>query len=240
VSTVSGGGWEQLTTPAGARMSWAGNLAELLSNPVFLFLVFRWLWRFLIWTLLLMRISVLPLNLTAIHPDRAGGLMFLALFPGMFSGFVFAMGCVVSSSLVKSVELLAPSQMFIWLAIGGWVLLMVLIFIAPLFVFAAPLYRTRERAIVEYGRLAQIHHQAFQKRWMSPESDAEALLGSPDPSSVSDLNASVQAALDMHIVPLDRRAVLQTLTAAAVPFLYFVLMQVPSAEIVKWIIGAIF
>lgn len=240
VSMASASGWEESVAGGVSHLSWAGTAAELISNPVFLFLVFRWLWRFLVWTVLLARIAGLPLRLTAMHPDRAGGLMFLALFPGMFSGFVFALSCVVASSLVKSVALLAPSQLFTWVTIGAWVVLMALVFLAPLFVFSGPLYRVREQAMIEYGRLAQVHHQRFHEIWVTGEVNAEELLGSPDPSSVSDLNASVQAALDMHIVPLDRTAVLQILVAAAAPFLLFLATQVPSAEIVKWIVGAIF
>jgi hypothetical protein len=59
-------------------------------------------------------------------------------------------------------------------------------------------------------------------------------------SLVADINASVQTALDMHIVPLDRAAVLQILVAAAAPFLLFLATQVPTAEVAKWIIGTIF
>jgi hypothetical protein len=240
VSMASVSGWEEWVVGGETRLSWAGTAAELVSNPVFLFLVLRWFWRFLVWTLLLARISSLPLRLNAMHPDRAGGLMFLTLFPGMFGGFVFALSCVVSSSLVKSVALLAPSQLFIWFTIGAWVALMALVFLAPLFVFAAPLFRVREQAMIECGRIAQVHHQEFHKVWMTGDRKAEELLGNPDPSSVADINASVQTALDMHIVPLDRAAVLQILVAAAAPFLLFLATQVPIAEVVKWIIGTIF
>jgi len=239
VSMASPSGWEEWLVGGESRLSWAGAAAELVSNPVFLFLTLRWFWRFLVWTVLLARISGLPLRLNAMHPDRSGGLMFLSLFPGLFSGFVFALSCVISSSLVKSVALLEPSQIFIWFTIGAWVVLMALVFLAPLLVFSAPLYRVREQAMIEYGRLAQVHHQEFQRVWNTGERSTEELLGSPDPSSVADVNASVQTALDMHIVPLDRTAVLQILVAAAAPFLLFLVSQVPATEIVKWIIGAI-
>ena len=174
------------------------------------------------------------------HPDRSGGLMFLTLFPSMFGGFVFALSCVVSSSLVKTVVLLEPSQVFIWFAVGAWVALIVLVFLAPLLVFMGPLYRVKEQAMMEYGKLAQVHHQEFHRVWVSGEREAEEILGSPDPSSVSDLNASVQMALDMRIVPLDRAAVLQVLITALVPFLVVLGTQIPATEIVKWIVGAIF
>lgn len=239
VSTAAASGWEEWTVDGVSRLSWAGTLAELLANPIFLFLMMRWLWRFLVWTLLLFRVARLPLRLTAVHPDRAGGLIFLALFPGIFSGFVFALSSVVSSSLVKTMALLAPSQVYIWFAVCGWVLFMALIFLAPLFFFSSPLYQVREQALIEYGRLAQLHHQAFHNAWIGSDRQPEELLGHQDPSSTADLNACVQAVLDMRMVPLDRDAIIQILAAAAVPFLAVLVYQVPLSEILKWIAGAI-
>ena len=239
VSTASVSGWEEWTVAGEIQLSWAGTAAELLGNPIFLFLVLRWFWRFLVWTVLLSRVARLPLRLTAMHPDRAGGLIFLAMFPGIFSGFVFALSCVVSSSLIKSMALMPASQLFTWFAIGGWVLLMALIFLAPLFLFAGPLYRSREKGLIEYGRLAQIHHQAFHEVWVSGRKNTEELLGHEDPSSAADVNACVKSVLDMRVIPLDRDAVLQILVAAAVPFLAVLASQVPLSEIMKWILGAI-
>lgn len=239
VSMASISGWEEWTNGGETYLSWAGTAAELIGNPLFLFLVLRWFWRFGVWTILLSRTAKLPLRLTAIHPDRSGGLIFLAMFPGIFGGFVFALSCVVSSSLVKSLALEAPSQLFIWFAIGGWVFLMALVFLAPLFFFSPTLYRAREQALIDYGRLAQVHHQAFHRTWISSERNSEEMLGNPDPSSVSDLNGCVQAVLDMHIVPLDWAATLQILVAATAPFLVVLASQVPLSEILKWILGAI-
>ncbi len=239
VSMVEVNGWEEWTIGGETQLSWAGTAAELLGNPVFLFLVLRWLWRFLVWTMLLSRIARLPLRLTPAHPDRAGGLIFLAMFPGIFSGFVFALSCVGASSLIKTMTLLPPSRMFVWFAIGGWVLTMALIFLAPLFLFSRPLYLAREQALIEYGRLAKIHHQAFHEVWVSGDKNAEEMLGHQDPSSVADLNACVQSVLDMRLVPLDRDAVLQLLVAAALPFLTVLAYQVPLSEIFKWVLGVI-
>jgi hypothetical protein len=240
VSSVSNSGWEEAVVNGESSLSWAGTLAELVSNPIFLFLLFRWLWRFLVWTVLLFDISRLPLRLTAIHPDRAGGLAFLSIFPGVFGGLIFALSCVVASSMLKTIDLIDPGQLFIWLAIGGWILLMMAVFLLPLLVFMAPLYRVRETAMLEFGKLAQLHHKAFHERWIEQCGDPGELLGSPDVSSVADLNACVQEAHNMQIIPLSLGCVLQTLVAAALPFLVVVATQVPLAEILKWFVGAIF
>jgi hypothetical protein len=94
--------------------------------------------------------------------------------------------------------------------------------------------------MVEYGRLAQAHHQAFRGAWINGSRRPEKLPGSPDPSSAADLNAIVQTVIDMHIVPLDLMAFLQTLVAAIVPFIGVVVSQIPLAELLWWLVGAIF
>lgn len=239
VSTISNSGWEESSNSGDPHLSWAGSAAALLSNPLFLFLVFRWLWRFLVWTILMAQISRLPLRLAAIHPDRVGGLGFMSIFPGVFIGFVFGLSCVISSSLLKSINLVPASQEFIWLVICGWVLLMVLIFLAPLFVFTVPLARTRERAVIEYGKLAHVHHRLFHDAWFSKNSGTPDIVGSNDPSFAADLNAVIETALNMRIVPLDMTAVLQILIAAVAPFAVVVASQIPLMELLKWLIGAI-
>ena len=65
-------------------------------------------------------------------------------------------------------------------------------------------------------------------------------MGSPDPSSASDLNATVQAVQELHTFPVDRAAVMQLLIAAGIPMLAVVATQIPLAELVQWIVGRIF
>lgn len=240
VSEISVSGWEESGSAGEAHLSWAGTIAELLSNPIFLFLVFRWFWRFLVWSVLLFRISRLPLRLMALHPDHSGGLGFLSLFPGIFTGFVFALSCVISSSLLKTMALVPTSQVFIWLVIGGWVLLIVVLVFTPLVFFSMPMIRTRENALIEYGRLAHIHHHAFHEAWTKRERHSEALLGSADPSAAADINAIVETALSMRLVPISLATILQILLAAVLPFVVVLVSLIPLAELLQWLVGAIF
>jgi hypothetical protein len=106
-------------------------------------------------------------------------------------------------------------------------------------VFVHPLYQARERALLEYGRLASQHHLAFHHKWIGEARNGEDLMGSADPSSASDLNASVQAVLEMRVVPIDRAAIAQLVVSAGVPLLAVVARQIPVAELAGWIVGTI-
>jgi hypothetical protein len=65
-------------------------------------------------------------------------------------------------------------------------------------------------------------------------------MGSPDPSSASDLNAAVEVVRQLRFVPVDLPALLQILIAAGVPLLAVVATQVPLGDLVKWLLGAVF
>ena len=104
-------------------LSWAGEYARFISNPLFLFLVLRWLWRFAVWTLLLSAISKLSLRLTPMHPDKTAGLGFLTIYPGIFSGFIFALSCVVAAAVIKELQLVTHSQELVWFFLGGWLVI---------------------------------------------------------------------------------------------------------------------
>ena len=236
---LAGSSWEGTVVAGEPVLSWAGNAARLVSTPLFMFLVLRWIWRFGIWTQLLHRISRLPLQLTPLHPDRAGGLGFLAIYPSIFSGFVFALSCVIASSFIKELGLAVHSSQTVGLALAGWLGFVLVLFLGPLFVFVRPLYAARERALLDYGRLAHQHHLAFHRKWIDAMGRGEDLMGSVDPSSASDLNASVDAVRGMRVVPVDRAALVQLVAAAGLPMLAVVATQVPLMELVRWIVGAI-
>ena len=240
VVELANSSWEGTMTNAGVEMSWAGLAARFVSNPLFLFLVFRWVWRFLIWALLLYRISKLPLQLTPLHPDQSAGLGFLAIYPSIFSGFLFALSCVVASSFLKDLSLVEHGSRTIWFAVGGWIAIGLGLFLGPLSVFARPIYLAREQALINYGRLANQHHLAFERKWMGEVRSGEELLGNPDVSSLADLNAGFVAVHSMHLIPVDREAVVGLFVAAGLPMLAVLAKEIPITDLLKWIAGAIF
>ena len=237
-SLISAESWEGVATAGGnVALSWAGEASALTSNTLFLFLLLRWFWRFFLWAGLLRRAAALDLQIMPLHPDRCGGLGFLAIFPGIFTGLVFALSCVIGASLLKAAPVMGDSEQLVWFAIATWLVLVALVFLGPLLVFVRPLYLARERAMLEYGRLAHGHHKTFHRRWFG--TDGTDLLGSPDPSSVSDLNASVDNVYGMSLFPVDRSALVLLVGTAAVPLLVAAAFRMPMGDLLGAIINVI-
>lgn len=239
VATLAGSSWEGMAVGGQVALSWAGEYTRFLSNPLFLFLALRWCWWFVVWTALLYRISRLPLQLTPLHPDGAAGLGFLSLYPGIFSGFAFAMSCVIASAMVKDLALEQHSQEVVWFAIAVWLAVNLFLFLGPLLVFAPLLYAARERALIEYGRLVTRHHVAFQRKWSGEAKSGEEFTGTSELSAISTLNSSIKAVQEMKLVPFDRGAVVQLVVAAGAPMVAVVAQLVPLADLGKWFLGKI-
>ena len=231
--SLSGASWEGTRESGTQALSWAGHYARFVSTPLFQFLLLRWMWRFVVWTVLLYRIARLPLQLAPLHPDRAAGLGFLSIYPSIFSGFVFALSCVVAAVFLREIGLGQLTTETIGFGLAGWIGIVLLVFLGPLVVFMRPLYLAREEALLDYGRLASQHHIAFHRKWIEPATHGAEIMGSVDPSSASDLNASVQAVLDMRTIPVDRRAVAQLVVSAGVPLLPVLATLVPLRDLIK-------
>ncbi len=235
------GTWEGMVNTAGmVRLSWAGEASAWTSNSLFLFLILRWFWRFYLWASLLWQISSLRMQIMPLHPDRCGGLGFLAIFPGIFSGVVLALSCVVAASLHKALPEMGDSYHMNWLAMGVWLILVLVIFMGPLLIFVPKLLSAKELAVLQYGRLAHGHHLAFHRNWIGENVDAANLLGSGDLSSIADLNGSVETIISMRTFPIDRNAFVMLLASAGIPFVVVAALQMPLGDLMKLLLGVLF
>lgn len=228
--------WEGRVVAGTVVLSWAGLGASLFSSPFFLFLVLRWCWRFVVWTTLLFQLSRLPLALSPLHPDRCAGLGFLSIYPSIFTGFVFAASSVIAATLLKELTGVDLSSESIGTLLAGWLAILSILFLGPLFVFAPVLRDVRERALLEYGRLTHQHHLAFHRKWLDSARDGGELLASPDASSLSDLTASVALVHEIRVVPIDRFTLVQLIGAAGLPLMAVVLSRIPLSELARRIL----
>jgi len=99
-------------------------------------------------------VSKLDLQLIPTHPDQAAGLGFLGETHRLYAIFIFAYAATASA--VASREVLfdkVPIQSY-QIPVAALVIMMLLLFLGPLFMFAPQLLRTRRKALREYSTLA--------------------------------------------------------------------------------------
>jgi len=234
-------GWEgALLANGDVALSWAGTAARYFSLPLFEFLVLLWFWRLGVWSLLLYRVSRLPLQLTPLHADRCAGLGFVGLFPGVFRGLVFALSCVVASLLWKDVAAGdgAGNLEFLRNVAALWVLVVLVVFVSPLLAFYQPLYSLREAELTNIGRVTNTWYRHHHGRLVEGGvKRADEDLCDADVPSISELNAAIETLRSIQAVPLDRAALVQLLGAALAPLGVAAATQMPLRQLMGSVLG---
>jgi hypothetical protein len=227
-----GSEWASASGDGHVTLSWAGLAVSYVSDPLFA----CWLWRFVALAVMLWDVSRLPLRLVAAHPDGIGGLGFLNRFPTAFVGLVFALRSVIAAGFYLHTQTGEYAPAAIGLAIGGWVALMLAVFLGPLMVFVGPLSRFKARMQREYAGLAVRHHADFHRTWIEDRGTSSPV-GAADMSTAADLNATVERIYAMRIVPIDRYAVAPVAIAALLPMLPVIATNASLFNLLKTLVG---
>jgi hypothetical protein len=187
----------------------------VIALPLAQFVMFRWLWRWVIWSYMLACISHLQLDALATHPDRAAGLACLARPISGFSGFALAIGAVLAGAWGTQIiahrttfEAQLPTLL-------GFLLVMLAIAVAPLLLFCGHLYRERRRALAQYGDFAGEYTREFHDKWI--ERRTAAPLGTPDIQSLNDIGGAYSVISNTRIFVFGMRTVLAVWSCAAMP-----------------------
>ena len=209
------------------RYSAAGWWYLLVSGPMFQVIMFRWFWRFYIWTVFLFRISRLPLTLRPTDPDLSGGLGYLGFAQQSFVAVFLAFATVASSTIAHDIlsegSTFRDERLEIVILIVGFVL----VIYAPLIFFTKQLFMARRRGLREYGSLAYKLSEAFHEKWVTEEKDAagKELLASTDASAMADYSATYDNVRSMRLLPATVRNVATTAGLLLVPFLPLALTE---------------
>jgi hypothetical protein len=243
--------WTLAARTDGHELAWAeqggqhgigfgGLWFAYVARPIYLLLVGVWLWRLALLALLLARIARLPLAIVPTHPDGAGGLGFLAGLPRAFAPVAFAGSAVAAARWGHLVAHHGVDALSLRLPMVGIVVLMLVLFLAPLLVFAPRLAAARRTALLEYGALVGRHGRLVQRRWIAGEPVGEPeLLSAPELGPVADTLALYGAVRSMRPVPVDRGAILAIALPAALPLLAVLAIQVPLRELLSKVLSAL-
>jgi hypothetical protein len=233
--------WYATPTGDGTRLTLAGVWYGYVSLPVFQFLLCRWYYRIFIWSRLLWQVSRIELNLVPTHPDRVGGLGFLAATTYAFIPLLMAHGALLAGNVANQIFHVGASLTQYRLEVLLLVILMLILVVGPLMVFAPQLAQARRVGLREYGTLAQGYVRNFDRKWLrGGADDGEPLLGSGDIQSLADLGNSFAVIQDMRIVPVTTQAMLQLMAATVAPVVPLALTLMPLEELIKKLFGILF
>lgn len=226
--------WLAQPGPDGAaHLSLAGWWVVVVSVPLFWFLLLRWLWRHLVWGLLLRDLAGLELRLVATHPDGYGGLGFIGAYPNAFAAFVFAMTTVVAAEALQAMLHGQLADTAFPYVMGVWLGVVVVLFALPLAAFKKPLSKLKQATLLACSAAATRSERASERQVLGRNVAAPAAPGEePDPAG-GDPAKTYAAVRKLGTLPVTKAGLLPLGIAAVVPLIAVGATQLPFKELLK-------
>ncbi len=185
--------------------------------------------------------SRIDLALLPTHPDRCGGLGFLAGVGPAFSPVLVAQGLMLAGTIASKIFHAGASLPEFKLELIGIVAVMVFAILGPMLAFSPKLGAAKRAGLREYGTLAQQYAREFDRKWLRDGAPAdEPLIGSADIQSLADLGNSFEVVKGMRLVPFTLQAVLQLAVASLLPVAPLLLTMVSLEELLVRLLQAVF
>jgi hypothetical protein len=229
--------WYGASTQGRWQPSLAGWWFGCVSLPLFQFILLRWYFRLFVWARFLWGVSRLELRLVPTHPDRCGGLGFLASVCPAFAPVLLAQGALLAGTFANKIFFTGaklPQFKMEIIVLVAWMLFSVL---GPLLVFMPVLAHAKRAGLREYGSLAQRYVRDFDDKWLRGRTPPEdTLLGSGDIQSLADLGNSFEVVRGMRAVPFTRDAILQLAVFALLPLAPLLLTMISLEQLLETLV----
>lgn len=228
--------WYAVEIGKESHLTAAGYWYAFVSLPILRFITLRWYFRLFIWYRFLWQLRRFPLHLNLFHPDRAGGLGFLAGSVFAFSPVLVAQTVVLAGFIGNHIWYAGATLPSFKMDIVGVVTFLILLVLTPLTFFIVRLNRARRLATREYGVLASHYVDDFYRKWIQGHGAGEPLLGTSDIQSLADLGNAYSAVREMRAVPFSRDTVIRLAIIIILPLLPLALTMVPLERMIDRLI----
>jgi hypothetical protein len=240
-ATLATATWYAVPTAEGLQLSLTGVWYGYVSLPLFQFLLMRWYFRLFIWARFLRQVARLDLSLIPTHPDRVGGLGFLANTVYAFMPLAVAHGVLLAGWIANRIFYLGATLPEFKIEITVLVVFLLGVVLGPLLVFAPQLAQAKRTGNREYGTLAERYVREFDAKWLRGGAPAdEALVGSGDIQSLADLGNSFEVVRTMRLAPVTKEAIFQLAVATLAPLVPLALTMMSLEDLLKRLIGIVF
>jgi len=121
--------------------------------------------------------------------------------------------------------------------VAALIVIMLLLFLGPLFMFAPALVRTRRKALHEYSTLACMLGRLYDRKWVQATTPAaESILSTSDNASLATYSRDYELVDRMRVFPFDPRTAVGLALAGLVPMVPLLATVIPMQEIFKLVL----
>jgi hypothetical protein len=215
----------------------AGTWFLLVTAPMVSFLLYRWMWRFIVWSIFLYRVSRMKLELYASHSDLAGGLGMIGAGQALFGILFLILATMLSSELASNILYEGDKLVDVKLVVLVFIVISIVVIAIPLLFFTRKLFNLKRKALAEYGALQHQVSRDFHQHWISDE--GKDLVDSMQPSAMADYSAVYEVVSTMRVVPLNPKAIVILAGMLLLPFLPLALTESTIWEVLQMIGGSL-
>lgn len=212
----------------GTSLTPAGWVCLIIGNTVFWFLLFRLIWRHMIWIILSNGLSKSDLRLVVSHPDGHAGLSFMALYPRGYTFVSLGAGSVVAAGLARQLHEATLSLTAFTAAGTLWLCLVALFLALPLVGPMLLIVRLKSETIALTLPPIQEFERAAERKAIGRNIFADE---TPSETVPADARSSYQAAVKCSILLLNKTNVVPILAGALLPIAAVGLTVFPFAEL---------
>ncbi len=231
--------WATYYVRSAPHLSPTGWYYVLVSQLMYQFLILLTLWKWLLWSMFLFRLSRMNLQLVPTHPDHHGGLGFLSLSLTGFIPLAFAASIAAGAHWRDAILLQRAHVSDFKLEAAALLILMILIAIGPLLFFVPRLGRLRRKGLLQYGLLGQLQSTDFDTKWVKQRAGhEEEFLSAPEICTLTDFATSYENIRKMQPFPVEKGALLMLALAVLIPLLPALLAEVPLTVVMKNLLQA--
>ncbi len=210
-----------------------------IALPLAQFVMFRWLWRWAIWSYMLVRIARLDLTPIPTHPDRAAGLSCVARPVSGFGGFAAAVSAVLAAAWGTQVLAGRTTVKDQLPALVVFMIGILVLAVAALLPFSRHLYRSRRRGLAHYGDFASEYMRSFHDKWIAHRAPGTHPLGSSDIQSLNDLGGAYSVVSTTRLFAFGMRSILAVWASAIIPMVPLLASTLTFEKLLGKILGAI-
>ena len=233
--------WYAVPAGQGLTLSLTGRWYAYVSLPLYQFLLARWYYRIFIWARFLWQVSRIPLSLIPTHPDRVGGLGFLANVTYAFAPLAMAHGAMLAGFVANRIFFLRAALPDFKVEIAVIVVFLLCLVFGPMLAFAPQLAAAKRAGLRDYGTLAERYVREFDTKWLRQGAPAdEPLVGSADVQSLADMANSFDVVRTMRLAPITRDALVRLVVAALAPVVPLALTMMSLEDLLKRMFGMLF
>jgi len=218
----------------------AGCWYAFVSIPIFQFILLRWYMRLVLWFWLLWKFSRLNLQLSAAHPDRAGGIGFLGSNSDAFAPILFAQGSLLAGVIASRVLYQGQNLLAFRMQAAGFIVFFILFILGPLVMFTPQLDRAKRAGKAYYGLLASRFVFGFEAKWTPSSAPGTGELHADDIQGLADLGSSYSAVRGMRLVPFALEDVTFLVVTTVLPLLPLVLTRFSPEQVLVGLVKILF